>query len=318
MDYLIISPPIFSGNKMSSIRILEGFANQNLFRLSRPVLKRLDNHPLLQSLLPTDVGYFPSARYHYCERPGGAPEHILIFCVKGKGWFEIDGVTRTVGANEAVLIRQGAPHIYGSSDRFPWSIHWVHFLGLEANFYINQVPEDDQKLFVDEACCQKVENLFQQCYGLLLEGFVLNRLIHTAQILHHLLSELFYNNSAFSPSQRTNRFRNIDPTLHYLRQNIDKPLTLADMAHHTGLSVPHFSRIFKNQTGYSPMDYFIHLKVQKASSLLLLSQMTVREIAAVVGYEDPYYFSRLFKKVVGMSPTAVRQETHWQMDGTRL
>ena len=62
------------------------------------------------------------------------------------------------------------------------------------------------------------------------------------------------------------------------------------------------------------MDYFIHLKVQKASSLLLLSRMTIREIALIVGYEDPYYFSRLFKKVVGISPTAVRQEAHWQLD----
>lgn len=90
MDNLINSQVY--GNKMNSIRILEGFANQHLFRLSRPLLERWGNHPLLQSLMPTDVGFFPNARYHFCERPNGSPEHILIFCVDGGGWFEVGEV----------------------------------------------------------------------------------------------------------------------------------------------------------------------------------------------------------------------------------
>ncbi|KAA3660250.1 MAG: AraC family transcriptional regulator [Chloroflexi bacterium] len=295
---------------MNGIRILEGFANQHLYRLPRPILERWGNHPLLQSMMPTDIGWFPHARYHYCKRAAGAPEHILIFCVDGEGWFEVDGVTRPVYANQAFFIPQDMPHAYGSSEEAPWSIHWTHFVGAESGVYVNQVPEEEHRLLVDEACRIRLEQLFQQCYEVLQEGFVLNRLIHAAKILQHLFGEMFYNNLAFSPYQRTNRFRSIEPTLRYLRQNIDQSLTLTDIANHAGLSKPHFSRIFKNQTGYSPMDYFIHLKVQKASSLLVLTEMTVREIALVVGYGDPYYFSRLFKKVVGISPSAVRKQPH--------
>jgi AraC family transcriptional regulator of arabinose operon len=301
---------------MSSMRILEGFANQHLFRLPRPVLQRSSNHPLLQSLLPTDVGWFPHARYHYCERPEGAAENILIFCVAGEGWSKINGRYQRVHAGEAMLIPRHEPHIYGSSDHLPWSIHWAHFVGIDGNFYVSQAPEEEHKLLVEKSCANRIEELFRQSYDLLTEGFLLNRLIHAAQILHHILGELFYNNPAFSPSQRTNRFRSIEPTLSYLRENIDKPLSLADMAAYSGLSVPHFSRIFRNQTGYSPKDYFIHLKVQKASSMLLLSKMTVREVAFAVGYDDPYYFSRLFKKIVGISPNALRQEARWQIDST--
>lgn len=133
-------------------------------------------------------------------------------------------------------------------------------------------------------------------------------MIHAAKIIQHLFGELLYNNPSFSPSLRLSRFRNIEPTLGYLRQNIDSSLALADMANHAGLSKSHFSRIFKDQTGYAPMDYFIHLKVQKAVSLLMLTDLSVREIATTVGYEDPYYFSRLFKKVTGASPSAIRNE----------
>jgi len=260
--------------------------------------------------MPTDVGWFPQARYHYCERPNGVSEHILIFCVAGEGWIEMDGVAQTICANQAVFIPRYAPHAYGSSIESPWTIHWVHFVGVEGNFYVSQVPEDDHRLLVDAQCSQRLEALFEQCYEGLLEGFVLNRLIHAAKILHHLLGELLYNNPAFSPFQRTNRFRSVEPTLRYLRQNIDHSLTLTDMADHANLSKPHFSRIFKDQTGYSPMDYFIHMKIQRASSLLVLTDMTVREIALTVGYEDPYYFSRLFKKVIGLSPSAVRDQPH--------
>lgn len=295
---------------MSSIRILEGFANQHLFRLPRPVLDRWRSHPLLQSLMPTDVGWFPQARYHYCERTEGVPEHILIFCVAGEGWVKINGTTKIICANQAFFIPRNIPHAYGSNVDSPWTIHWVHFVGVEGSFYVNQVPKDDHSLIVDEQCSQNLEALFQQCYERLMEGFVLNRLINAAKILHHLLGELLYNNLAFSPFQRTNRFRSVEPTLRYLRQHIDQSLTLADMANQANLSKPHFSRIFKSQTGYSPMDYFIHMKVQRASSLLVLTDMTVREIALTVGYDDPYYFSRLFKKVIGLSPSAVREQPH--------
>lgn len=292
---------------MSTIRILEGFPNQHLFRLPRPLLERWGNHPLLQSLMPTDMGWFPRARYHYCEREEGAPEHILIFCAAGAGWFEIDGARQLISADQILFIPQNVPHIYGSSVREPWSIHWAHFVGIEGSYYVSHVPEECI-LLIDESCRPRIVELFRQCYDQLTEGFVLNRLIHAAKILHHLFGEIFYNNAAFLPSQRTSRFRSIEPTLAFLRQNIDRSLTLGEMADSAALSKPHFSRIFKEQTGYSPIDYFIHLKVQKALSLLVLTQSSVREIAAAVGYDDPYYFSRLFKKVIGLSPSAARQE----------
>ena len=64
-----------------SIRLREGFRDQILYVIPRPVLERNAGHPLLHSLMLTDIGWYPQARYHYCERAEGAPEHILILCV---------------------------------------------------------------------------------------------------------------------------------------------------------------------------------------------------------------------------------------------
>ena len=74
---------------------------------------------------------------------------------------------------------------------------------------------------------------------------------------------------------------------------------------HSGLSKSHFMRVFKEQTGFSPMDYFIQLKMQHACMLLAFRQDSVSQIGTELGYEDQYYFSRAFSKTIGMSPTAV-------------
>ena len=156
-------------------------------------------------------------------------------------------------------------------------------------------------------CRATIERLFQESYESFVGGFVQHRLIYCAQILHHLLGTLFFNNAAFSPAQRSSRFHSLETTLAWMQQHVQQSLTLVEMADHAGLSSSHFSTLFKQQTGYSPMDYFIHLKIQHASALLALTDKSVHEIAYEIGYQDPYYFSRIFKKVMGVSPQRYRE-----------
>ena len=93
----------------------------------------------------------------------------------------------------------------------------------------------------------------------------------------------------------------------YLKANIDQNLKLEDMARHFNLSASHFSKKFKQRTRYSPINYFLHLKVQHSCKLLNLTTMRISEIARAVGIEDQFYFSRLFKKVMNQSPKDYRQ-----------
>ncbi len=292
---------------MSQKKLQDGFVGQKMWVIPRMTLAKWSTHPMLQSLIPTDIGWYPSAKYHYRERPQGAEEHILIFCTQGRGWYEINGERRIIEGNEVLLIPRGMAHNYGADDTTPWSIHWVHFVGNEADFYVYHLPIGEYKLSVEPLCAQTLTQLFTECYDSFVGGFLLYRFIYCAQVLHHLLGVLFFNNSSFSPVQRTSQFHSVEETLRFLHQNLHRVVSLGEMSDHAGLSTSHFSFLFKQQTGYSPMDYFIHLKMQRACTMLSFSQKTIHEIAYEIGYGDPYYFSRIFKKIIGVSPRNYRE-----------
>ena len=295
---------------MQELRLKDGFQGEIMYVVPRPVLEKARTHPLVSALTPTDIGWFPSARYHYRERPAGAPEHILIYCTAGLGWFEIDGTRHSVAANQAFIIPIGQSHVYGAVNDDPWSIHWVHFVGASGDYYVSQLNRGAYTLSIDGDMKASLEALFAACRNAFVANFLLPRMIYAAQILHHLLGHLFFNNRAFSPLLGSSRFRSIDNTLSFVHENISERLTLADMVQHSGLSKSHFIRLFKEQTGHSPIDYFIQLKMQQACMLLAFREDSIGQIGMELGYRDPYYFSRAFTKVIGMSPTDYRRSTY--------
>ena len=93
-----------------------------------------------------------------------------------------------------------------------------------------------------------------------------------------------------------------------MAKNFDKVLSLEGIASQVNLSASHFSCLFKKKTGFSPIEYFNHLKVQKACQYLLFTKLRIKEISQELAIEDPYYFSRMFTKVMGMSPNEYREK----------
>jgi transcriptional regulator GlxA family with amidase domain len=101
--------------------------------------------------------------------------------------------------------------------------------------------------------------------------------------------------------------RRIDQTVGYMRQCLGQTVQVPTLARMASLSLSHFFALFKRQTGFAPMDYFIRLRMQRACELLDATTLSVKEIAGKLGYEDPFYFSRVFKCVNGMAPTEYRR-----------
>ena len=99
----------------------------------------------------------------------------------------------------------------------------------------------------------------------------------------------------------------IDRCRHYMLENIEKQISLADICAYIGRSQSYCSEMFRQFTGMSPVQYLQTLRIQTAAHLMDVTSMKINQVCLKVGITDPYYFSRLFSKTMGMSPKEYRR-----------
>jgi AraC-like DNA-binding protein len=292
---------------MDEMHKSDGFSGQIQYVIPDRILGHSARHILVSGLYPTDVGWYPKAQHHFRRREKGAAQHILILCIRGSGWFEMGGARRALHQNHALLIPAGSPHTYGASERKAWSIHWLHFLGDDAPYFFTLLRRNNPVVPVEPALVPKLEALFTDATNALSAGFTQQAIIGAAQAMRHLLGLLFFSNRAFHPRTKAPSAETIESALGFMRERVDAMVSVEELARCTQLSATHFSRLFRQHTGFAPMEYFTHLKIQRACRFLTLTPLSVKEIAARIGYDDPYYFSRVFRRVMGTPPVAYRK-----------
>jgi AraC-like DNA-binding protein len=100
--------------------------------------------------------------------------------------------------------------------------------------------------------------------------------------------------------------RKIEQSIAYMLRHLDESLQVATLAARAHISPSHFFALFKRQIGCAPIDCFIRLRMQHACRLLDETELSVKEVAATLGYDDPFYFSRIFKSVNRVAPSEYR------------
>lgn len=287
----------------------DGFAGELLISIPQNVLAGAiqKGQILPHQLYVSHIGYFPKALYHYCQRPQGCVDNILFYCVQGKGYYTLDGHTFTLNPTQYVIVpATDKPLVYWSDTEDPWSIYWVHFTSdaLQAfNRAYHIVPEQGPQYIPHN---EKGIRIWEEMYENLSRGYSPENLMNTNLCLYHLIATFVFsqqqNQNSSSPEKAI-----IRETIDYMKNNLDKTIRIEDFADLNKYSVSHFSKLFRLTTGMSPIEYFIHLKMQKACQLLYTEDSRVKQIAALLGYDDPYYFSRLFKKYMNTSPETYRK-----------
>lgn len=101
--------------------------------------------------------------------------------------------------------------------------------------------------------------------------------------------------------------RKVEAVIEYMILHLSEPPRISKLSSIAGLSTSHFISVFKRVSGCSPMNFFIRLRMQCACELLRGQQLRIKEIAFTLGYNDPFYFSRMFKAIIGVSPNCFRK-----------
>ena len=292
---------------MSDLKRRDGFEGERLISLPESVWRNaIKANPFMSQLYVTHIGYFPKASFHYRERRNGCADNILIYCVRGKGWYAIKDKRFEVGPNEFFLLpATREPTRYGADVNDPWTIYWVHFSGKDMNQF-NRIFEiglydGPHSIAFNEKGLQIWDTMYQN----LEMGYSKENLSNTNLCLYHFIATFLYPGKHLNEKKQDAKDMITDTILH-MRKELASRLNVEDLAARQNLSASHFSSLFRKGTGMSPMDYFIHLKLQRACLLLYSSDIKIKNVAEAVGYEDPYYFSRLFKKYLNISPDHYR------------
>ncbi len=302
---LFIKARMKESTKAGSYKNIWHGLGRKRIEIPKSILKsRVMTNKVLQPLYICSLGYYPHAQGHFTYRKKGLPENFIFYCVDGHGWYKIGKATFKVGPNEFFILPQNVEHAYGSEGDDPWTIYWIHFGG-EMLPQLNEMPvvqSHFRPLHIRSS--DYIISLFTNIYKTLELGYSIDNLTFSNLCLSHFLTLFIYNDKHYEVADSQRDL--IDDVLLYMQQHVHENITLQDLCAYTHYSPSRFSNLFKQKTGYAPIDYFIQLKMQKASQMLDFTDKSIKDIATLFGFDDPYYFSRRFTKIFGLSPKKYR------------
>ncbi|MEP6677281.1 MAG: AraC family transcriptional regulator [Ferruginibacter sp.] len=283
-----------------------GLGRQHI-EIPKAILKsRVQNNTLMSPLFVSSLGYYPKAKGHMTYRKSNLAENILFYCEDGSGWCKIEDKKFVINPNEFFMLPQNLEHSYGSDPENPWSVYWMH-IGGEALPYFNKlhaVQKYGKPFHIKNN--GDILSVYSKMYKALELGYSTDNLIFVNMTLYHFLT-LFIYNARHYPVNNTEKTDCVDTAILHMKTHINENISLEELSRLSNYSSSRFCSLFKQKTGYAPIDYFIQMKMQKASQELDFTDRHIKDIALSMGFDDPYYFSKRFRKAIGLSPQKYRQ-----------
>lgn len=267
------------------------------------IIEKESENEILRSLLLTWAGRYTKAFGHLVSNRT-LQDYVIIYCVDGCGWLELEDKRWEIKKGDIFLCPPNISHSYGADELAPWTKYWLHFRGNNASAYMNLLglTIDNPIVTIDEN--PKIRSLIDDILDVLQKGYTQSNLLLATS---HLMTLFTFINS-LSMKEGINKYGDmtVEKVISYMIDNIHENLSLEQLSEFVSLSKYHFIHLFKKITGYSPMNYFIRLKMNKACELLENSKVSIAHISSDLDFSNPYYFSTTFKRTIGMSPQHYR------------
>lgn len=250
------------------------------------------------------------------HRPRGRLDFQILYIASGKAHFFFDGVETIVSAGHMVIYRPKEEQKYYYYGVDQTEVYWVHFTGRDVKKLLHRYGIEDHVHVIHTGTALEYKYLFLQMIQELklckadYEDLLVNHLHHLLIRIHRTLLTEPYSKS------RTHA-KDFDEAVQYFHKNYHTEININEYAATHHMSVSWFIRGFKEYTDSTPTQYILSLRISNAQILLETTDYNITEIAEIVGYENPLYFSRLFKKQVGVSPSDFRKQLRDQSEKTQ-
>ncbi|OFX57327.1 MAG: hypothetical protein A2066_16855 [Bacteroidetes bacterium GWB2_41_8] len=279
---------------------------KRFFKLPTFIIAEQKNYPLTKDLYLCELAEILVKSDTLWSDQVKLDDHQLIFCTKGGGIIQISGDLVPFNQNQYCIIPQGFTFKIQTGDTDP-SV----FLTCKFNGEKSKIMEKDFTVVRDliPSVNNMVANrmmLFDELFSNLTKGFYNANYQYINLCFGHLLATFIYA-SRTSDDLMEEQNPGISHAIQFMEQNLSKKLSLDEIAEAAGYSPSYLTTLFRKKTGYSPSSYFSHLKITKACEYLDFSKVKIKEISFLMGYSDPYYFSKDFQKKMGISPRNYRK-----------
>ena len=233
-------------------------------------------------------------------------EHALVYVTHGQGEFESIPTGRLdLQAGDAAVLFPGVWHRYRPRADMGWGIFWVHFSGSIACELVQR-----QLLAPPQAVIRcGLDDMLVEAFRSLLDAVRSDRTGAGPLAAAKTMELLARVTAATAPTPTPSRLKQIVRRARLLLEEQPGAMpVIDDMIQGFDVSRAHFFRAFRRETGQTPYGYHLQLCIRRAGDMLRNSDLSVKDIAAALGFQNPYHFSKLFKKKTGVSPRPYREQ----------
>lgn len=250
---------------------------------------------------PPDHSFGPSSR----------PEYHLHFILDGEGYYEVSGKTYHLKRNQIFLCPPNKEVHYFASKTSPWYYAWVSFQGSKATAYLKQAGFTDQRLIRNtnippEKFTSKIHEMLKA--NQLTTANELKRIGQLYQLITLLITSKDLDSHHTYQHYDYSKDTYVEHALQYIFVNYNSDIHISDIASYIGINRSYLYHVFKEKLHQSPQEYLMHFRIKQAKKLLISTPFDIKKVAKQVGYQDPLAFSKMFKRMVGLSPSEYRKQ----------